>query len=271
MGARDFTATGSTDTLERPSRAGESVARGRAGSRVKPSGRSAARTTTKRPTRTGHPVKPHVPHTKPRGRLGSQQVVTVRGRRVAAPADAAKRRFSVVSSVGLPLLIVGVIIAMVLSGLATSQSFVIEKLQSQERDLKSSVETLNRDLEQRRSSAELAQNAADQGMLVASEPGIVDVAADGKANTRREFDPEKNAKVIDVNSENAPAGRASSDKKATAEISDALTATPGGSRNAGQRPSAAPAQQGQAGQSAPPAHAQIDNVAPYQPNVASNF
>ena len=259
MGARDFTATGSTDTLERPSRAGESVARGRAGSRVKPSGRSAARTTTKRPTRTGHPVKPHVPHTKSRGR------------RVAAPADAAKRRFSVVSSVGLPLLIVGVIIAMVLSGLATSQSFVIEKLQSQERDLKSSVETLNRDLEQRRSSAELAQNAADQGMLVASEPGIVDVAADGKANTRREFDPEKNAKVIDVNSENAPAGRASSDKKATAEISDALTATPGGSRNAGQRPSAAPAQQGQAGQSAPPAHAQIDNVAPYQPNVASNF
>ena len=54
---------------------------------------SAPRTSTlprTRPSRTATPaqapgVRPHVPHGKSRGRLGSQQVVSVRGRRVAGP------------------------------------------------------------------------------------------------------------------------------------------------------------------------------------------
>ena len=229
MGARDFNAVASTSTLTRP----------------RPSRQATPRTRV---------ARPHVPHEKARGRLGSSQVVSVRGRRVAeARVTDAPHRFSKLSSIGVPLLIAGVLAAMGLSGLATSQSFSIQELQKQERNLAAEVETLNRDLEQRRSSAELAQRASEQGMLVASQPGIVDVKENGSTHVRREFDPEANAKVIDANSAQADAGRASSDREATDEIGDSLTATPGGNN---RRP--APAQQ-------------LDNVAPYQPNVASNF
>ena len=148
MGARDFNAVASTSTLTRP----------------RPSRQATPRTRV---------ARPHVPHEKARGRLGSSQVVSVRGRRVVeARVTDAPHRFSKLSSIGVPLLIAGVLAAMGLSGLATSQSFSIQELQKQERNLAAEVETLNRDLEQRRSSAELAQRASEQGMLVASQPGL---------------------------------------------------------------------------------------------------
>lgn len=246
MAARDFTGAASTSTLTRTRPQRRRHAQPAGGARV---------------------TKPHVPHEKSRGRLGSNQVVSVRGRRVPeAKAAEAPRRFSKLSSVGLPLLVAGVLGAMGLSGLATSQSFAIQDLQQQERHLAAEVESLNRDLEQRRSSAELAQQASESGMLVASQPGIIDVADNGATHTRREFNPEQNTKVIDVNSADVDAGRASSDKDATDAIGDRLTATPGGER-LGARP---PADRVAANEAPAPAQ-RLDNVAPYQPNVASNF
>lgn len=220
----------------------------RAGSRATTLTRDARTRTTRSPRRTQPGVKPHVPHAKSRGRLGSQQVVSVRGRRVATAAKNSK--FSQVSSIALPLLLVGIIGAMILSGIATTQTFTIQKLQSQERQLANEVESLSRDLEERRSSAEIAQRAEAAGMVVASEPGIMAVDDQGHAEERRPFNPESTAKLVDVNGEQIRSGRASSDDRATRELGDSLTQRPGGNVLGAQtnRP-------------------QFANVAPYQPNA----
>lgn len=233
----------------------------RAGSRATTLTRDSRATRTTRAPRRSQPqqpgIRPHVPHTKApaaRGRLGSQQVVSVRGRRVSTAATASK--FSAVSSVALPLLIVGIIAAMVLSGIATAQTFTIQKLQSQERELVNEVESLSRDLEDRRSAARIAQYAEDSGMVVAPEPGIMAVDEQGRAEERRPFNPDSVAKLVDVNGEPTRSGRATSDEAATRELGDSLTQRPGGNVLGGQPP---------AGQEQP----QIANLAPYQPNVAA--
>ena len=140
---------------------------------------------------------------------------------------------------------------MLLSGVATTQTFTIQQLQSKERELANEVESLNRDLEDRRSAAEIAQRAAGAGMVVAGEPGLVEVMEDGRVEERRPFNPEKVAKIVDVNGEALRQGRASSDDRATRELADALTQVPGGNQ-APPRPQQAP---------------QVANVAPYQANV----
>ena len=199
-------------------------------------------------------VRPHVPHQKSRGgRLGSQQVVSVRGRRVATTAKQ-KTALGKVGGLTVVLLVIGVTIAMLLSGLSTAQTFTIQQLQSQERQLRNEVESLNRNLEDLRSSAEVTQRAAEKGMLVAGQPGIVAMLDDGRIEHRRDFNPESVAKLVDVNGAPTRADRASSDEKATAELGDNLAQVPGGNV-VGE----APAVEG------------LANLAPYQPNVPAAF
>lgn len=210
--------------------------------------RAPARTPVTRPD-----VRPHVPHQKSRGgRLGSQQVVSVRGRRIATPAKQ-KTALGKVGGVAVTLLVIGVAVAMILSGLSTAQTFTVQQLQSQERALENEVESLSRDLEDLRSSAELAQRAAEANMVVAKQPGIVEVNADGRVEERREFNPESVAPVMDVNGQPTRAGRATSDQRATDELGDNLTQLPGGNMMS------------------PPAASRTDNLAPYQPNVPAAF
>lgn len=206
--------------------------------------------TQKRGMRPG--VRPHIPHSKSRGRLGSQQVVSVRGRRVS-PA-AAKHPLSAVGHIALVLLIIGVAAAMVLSAMSTTQTFAIQQLQSEERDVTNEVESLNRDLEDLRSAAEVAQRAAQAGMVVATEPGIIEVGADGHIEQRREYNSDTEASVVDVNGAPTRAGRASSDQRATREVGQSLTQLPGD----GNPP-------------VPPAAPAIDNVAPYQHRVPADL
>ncbi|WP_141764932.1 hypothetical protein [Corynebacterium sp. HMSC034A01] len=195
--------------------------------------------------RTMPGVKPHVEHPKSRGRLGSNQVVSVRGRRVATTK--VRSKFSSLSQIALPLLVVGIAVAMILSGIATTQTFAIQKLQAKEQELANEVESLNRDLEDRRSSAALAQRADSMGMVLAGEPGVVAVNDEGHAEEQRPYNPESASKLVDVNGEGRPASRASSDDRATKELEDALTQRPGRAANAPR----------------------IDNLAPYQANVAA--
>lgn len=210
------------------------------------------RTPSRTPRRTEHPsqrvrtmpgVKPHVEHPKSRGRLGSNQVVSVRGRRVATAK--ARSKFSSLSQIALPLLFVGIAVAMILSGIATSQTFTIQELQSEEQQLTNEVETLNRDLEDRRSSAELAQRADSAGMVLAGEPGVVAVDEAGHAEEQRPFNPESATKIVDVNGEGVANSRASSDDRATKELEDLLTQRPGRTGNPSR----------------------VANLAPYQANV----
>lgn len=195
--------------------------------------------------RTTPGVKPHVQRTKARGRLGSNQVVSVRGRRVATTK--ARSKFSSLSQIALPLLVIGIAAAMILSGIATTQTFAIQKLQAKEQQLANEVESLNRDLEDRRSSAALAQRADSMGMVLAGEPGVVAVNEEGHAEEQRPYNPESASKLVDVNGEGRPASRASSDDRATKELEDALTQRPGRAANAPR----------------------FDNLAPYQANVAA--
>ena len=167
-------------------------------------------------------IAPHVPR-GPR-RLGSKQVVSVRGRRVATTA--AKRKFSTMSMLALPLLVLGIFGAMLLSALSTQQTFTIEQLQSKERTLNNEIETLNRNVEDSRAAAEVAAKADAAGMVVPVQPGIMDVAADGKANETREADPEKHVRVVDVNEETIRTDKATSDREATRDIADNLSALP---------------------------------------------
>jgi len=167
-------------------------------------------------------IAPHVPR-GPR-RLGSKQVVSVRGRRVNTTD--AKRKFSKRSLMALPLLILGIFGAMLLSALSTQQTFTIEQLQGQERTLNNEIETLNRNVEDSRAAAEVAAKADQAGMVVPVQPGIINVDAEGKANETREADPAKTIRVVDVNEETIRTDRATSDSEATRDIADNLSALP---------------------------------------------
>lgn len=188
-------------------------------------------------------VKPHEKHSRSRGRLGSNQVVSVRGRRVATAK--ARTKFSSLSQIALPLLFAGIAAAMILSGIATAQTFAIQKLQATEQQLANEVESLNRDLEDRQSAASLAQRADAMGMVVPGEPGVVAVDETGHAEEQRPYNPESATKIVDVNGTGSPASRASSDERATKELEDSLTQRPGRSAEAPR----------------------IANLAPYQTNV----
>ncbi|WKD57359.1 hypothetical protein CAPI_04005 [Corynebacterium capitovis DSM 44611] len=199
---------------------------------LNPSARMGAATLT-RPTGAVAPPRsvgrftPTLPKPAGTGRLGSKQVVSVRGRRVAIGSEA-KKKFSTVSAVVVPLLIAGVALAMFFSGLATYQSFTIQHLQTQERDLTNEVETLNRNLEDVRSSSSVAKRAAEAGMVVPRNPGIISAGANGEVEELREADPAATQKLIDVNGTAAPTSGASSDNQATARVAGNLSTVPGG-------------------------------------------
>lgn len=201
-------------------------------------------------------VAPHVPR-GPR-RLGSKQVVSVRGRRVTSTE--AKRKFSTMSLMALPLLILGIFGAMLLSALSTQQTFTIEQLQSQERTLNNEIETLNRNVEDSRAAAEVAAKADAAGMLIPVQPGIINVDAEGKAHETREADPAKTVRVVDVNQETIRTDHATSDRKATRDIADNLSALPQNALPTGR--GAAPSLPAVGEQSAPAAPAQSIQQAP---------
>ncbi|QGU05011.1 hypothetical protein [Corynebacterium comes] len=181
----------------------------------------------------------------PPNRLGSRQVVSVRGRRVAE----VKRTtlLAKLVSISIVLAIAGVAVAMWLSGVSTQQTFRMQVLQSQDRQLSNQLETLNRDLENVRSSAELARRAGELGMAVPSQPGILAVKENGDIVEERPADPATSS-IIDVNGAPVRPGQASSDPTAIAELGDNLEAIPQGE----QLQAPAPVERG---------------VAPYTPNV----
>ncbi|MDK8898492.1 hypothetical protein QP999_11165 [Corynebacterium sp. MSK004] len=157
-------------------------------------------------------------------RLGSKQVVSNRGRRVAQPTRV-NGLFARLSFTAIALLITGVAAAMWLSGLSTSQTFKIQELTAQESTLDNQLETLNRDLENVRSASDVARRAHEAKMGIPVQPGVVEVGADGNIEHKREATPDMES-VIDVNGEPVRPGQASSDPNATANMSDNLNARP---------------------------------------------
>lgn len=176
-------------------------------------------------------------------RLGSRQVVSVRGRRISQ----VKRTTLLAKLVGISIVLAigGVAVAMWLSGVSTQQTFHLQTLQAQDRQLSNQLETLNRDLENVRSSAELARRAGELGMEVPNQPGILAVQENGDIVETRPADLATRP-IIDVNGAPVRPGQASSDPRAIDELGDSLEAIPQGERLR------SPAEPG---------------VAPYAPNV----
>lgn len=194
-----------------------------------------------------------VPSTGFQRKLGSKQVVSVRGRRVGATKRTSM--LAKLSAVALGFLIGGVALAMFLSGVSTQQTFQLQQLVAQESQLDNQLESLNRDLENSRSSAEIARQAAEMGLVVPNQPGILAVAENGETAEQRPADLSTRP-IIDMHGQPVPSNPASSNPADTEELSDNLEAIPEGES---QLPADQPA----------PAPAPVPEIAPYAPNVAA--
>ncbi|GAB3081214.1 hypothetical protein GCM10027157_13940 [Corynebacterium aquatimens] len=187
--------------------------------------------------------------------------MSVRGRRVVASTET-KRKFSVLSFVALPLLVLGIFGAMLLSALSTQQTFTLEQLKAEERTLSNEIESLNRSVEEAKSSANIALRADKANMTVPGQPGILAVGPDGKVKETGEADPAKKYRVIDVNAETIRTDRATSDRDATRDVADSLAALP---QVAGAQFAATPGPAGAAAPAPGPAPAQRPADVPAQP------
>lgn len=173
-----------------------------------------------RPRRTAW--EPAAPARSPK-RLGSMQVVSERGRRLTPT----KRHnpLAKISPAALALLVIGIVVAMQLSGQATSQTFVIQQLGRQEAQLNNELESLNRDRENLRSAADIARRAAEVGMGVPVDAGVLSVTDNGEVHEQRPAGDRIEA-IIDINGEAIRPGRASSDPTATGSLPGRLNARP---------------------------------------------
>ncbi|MBV7281660.1 hypothetical protein [Corynebacterium sp. TAE3-ERU30] len=209
--SRDYSTStfSSVDTLERDKDTAE---------RESLSTRYGHRATTLRPQAPAAPK----PQRKFQRRLGSQQVVSVRGRRVESPRpDQGVVRTLVFF---LLLSVLGVVGTMSLSGLNTEQTFTIQRLSQQDAQLGNQLETLRRDVEQSRAAADAAARAADHKMVIPGQPGALDVRSDGVVEEKLAPNPNGNLPIIDVNKGQGRPNRASSDPNRTEEMRDRLEA-----------------------------------------------
>lgn len=185
-------------------------------------------------------VNPGVQPTRRRlqHKTGSQQVLSVRGRRVVAPR--ANPRLIQLFTVVVLLLCVGVGASMGLSGVSTQQTYDLQNLKSQETELANRIESLTRDVEDARSAATIAATAGEMGMVSPVEPGVLAVRDNGEIVEERPASPETRA-IVDINNgTQVRPNRASSNPDETSEVTESLQVIPP------QQGAATPLQQGAA-------------------------
>ena len=181
-----------------------------------------------------------------RGRTGSRQVVSLRGRRLTnTTEDRSTVRFAAGS---IMVVVLGIILAMVLSGLSTSQSFELNAARKEEQRLRDGISVLERDVEFQRSTAEIARRATEMGMVNVEQPAILVVGEDGAVHEVRPGDPE-HQRIVDING--------------AAERPDAPTSDPAETEYV-------PGMQAPAVQEASPAAPQLPAQAPYAPAPADD-
>ncbi|AHI23183.1 hypothetical protein [Corynebacterium vitaeruminis] len=156
---------------------------------------------------------------------GSQQRFSQRGRRIADNKKAVEPRLVKMLAGLLVFIALGVFMAMTVSGWTTSQTFQIQNLKSQESTLNNQIETLNRDLQNASSSAELARKANEMGMVVPDQPGVLAVNENGDTSEQRPAS-DLTRPIVDVNGQQVKATTASSDPAKTNEVTNNLNALP---------------------------------------------
>src|SRR5699024_5287526 len=139
-------------------------------------------TRTVSPTRTTRREVPQITPTPRKSRLGSRQVVTERGRRVA-PIKLVTL-FSRLSAVAIALLFGGGVLAVWRCGVSAYQTIRSQELAYRESQLNNQSEPLTSGLEQVRSSAAVARRGADAEMGTPAQRGIVEGGEDGTVEER---------------------------------------------------------------------------------------
>ncbi|MEZ2120931.1 MULTISPECIES: hypothetical protein [unclassified Corynebacterium] len=234
-----------------------------------------------RPAPRVRPQRPNATPPMPQRRRfqwapGSRQVVSVRGRRIVAPkADPVRVRFAIVLVVTL---LAGVMLTIYLSGLTTQQTFRLQELSRTDSRLGNQIETLNRDHQSATSAAEIARRAAELGMVIPDQPGVLSVRSDGGVDELRAAEPDAVRPIIDVNGSRVIPGPASSDPVETDAVVDRVQPLPrGGLPGAEQMPvpvpSEPPAPAPIESPAAPPvsgANSLVPAIAPYAPNVRTD-
>ncbi|WP_296104530.1 hypothetical protein [uncultured Corynebacterium sp.] len=193
-------------------------------------------------------------------RMGSRQVISVRGRRVVSEERRVKRTTIQFIVVCILLIGVGVGVTMYLSGVTTQQSFAIQKAKDKKTTLDNELEGLHRDVKNASSNSEVAKKASEDGMVVPDQPGIMTVNPDGSVVENRAADPSKTHEIHDINSGADPKAKASSDPEKTKNTSSSATSSSSSGRDNNRTAQLAPYQDNTAGAVA----AQDDNQAASQ-------
>lgn len=178
------------------------------------------------------------PDRRPRraGRTGSKQQVSVRGIRVSQVKSGQSSIVRWAVAV-IAVLILGVSAIMYLSGVTTEQSFQLADARQRSGELSNQLETLERDVAQAQSSANIAAKASELGMVTPDKPGILEVKGD-KVEERRAGDAAATREVIDINGDTRKRG-ATSNPDETDAVPGLAPSTPlgaeaqNGARNGG--------------------------------------
>ncbi|WP_146743904.1 hypothetical protein, partial [Corynebacterium heidelbergense] len=164
----------------------------------------------------------------PRTSVGARRTVSVRGRRVV---DYNRANSAVVRLVGVvaAMLIVGIAVIMYLSAVTTDQSFRIAEARKQTTSVGNELESLERDVTVARSSGHVAERAAQLGMVVPNQPGVLEArGADGRDIVEtRPSNAEGNRPIQDVNGRQQRRG-ATSTPAETANVPGLAPSDPAG-------------------------------------------
>ncbi|AZA08921.1 hypothetical protein [Corynebacterium pseudopelargi] len=175
------------------------------------------------PTRRVRSPQPTPQRRRFQHKPGSQQVFSYRGRRIEQKkADRGLVRFVITLTV---LLVVGVGIAMGLSGMTTAQSFKLQELRATESTLGNQIETLQRDAANASSTAELAKKAAEMNLVVPDQPGVLATDPEGNVVEQRPAS-DLTRPIVDINGDAIRARAASSNPEKTEELNGQLNPVP---------------------------------------------
>ncbi|MCG7456925.1 MULTISPECIES: hypothetical protein [unclassified Corynebacterium] len=144
-------------------------------------------------------------------RVGSRQQVSVRGRRIIA-LERGNPKLTRRIVLAVTVFILGVVSIMALSAVTTKQSFQISDAQSRSTTLENEIESLNRDVANAKSSANIAKEASEMGMVTPNQSGILEDRG-GKIEETRPANAEDGKEVVDVNGEAKRRGATSDPNK----------------------------------------------------------
>ena len=165
-----------------------------------------------------------------RGRLGSQQRVSERGRRLQPIKQENSRVFRFVSFV-VAACIIGTVAVMLLAGMTTEKTFQVTDAEAKSKTLANEITTLERDVEKAKSAQNLSAKAAELGMVAPGQAGILETNGD-KVEQRRESDNSKDRRIVDVTG-NKRTREATSSPEETRNIPGLAPSSPAGAAAAG--------------------------------------